>query len=568
MYDSRYGPKTRWSRLGLLLSLVLVFGLLLQACASPAPAPADSGSEAAEAPAAAAEEAAAPEAAAEAGTSGGTLRFGRYADSLFLDPVLNDANLDIWVLNSLYDTLFQSTLDGTGIEPMLAEGYEVSEDGLTFTATLRPDTMFADGSPITPDDVKWSLDRARNPENGIWSFSLEAVDSVEVQGDNQIVINLSRPDPALPAALAMFNSAVMPQQLFEAMPGETDEEKAQAFAEKPIGSGPFMLTEWERGNYMVMERNPYYWQTDDNGVQLPYLDAVRYEIIPEDATRILKLQGGEIDAAEFIPLSRVAELDADPNINMELFPSTKVNDILMNNRETLPDGTENPLSSQQVRQALNYATDKDALIQVVTFGTGKPMGSYMSSTTPLFAQQEMYSFDLEKAKALMEEAGYPDGFDVSILAIAGNADDAALTTALQQMWSQIGVNLVIEPVDSATRTERYRNNDFQMRTAAWTNDINDPSQITSYFAIYDVVESLHTGFQNAELEDLFQQSQAELDPAARADQYARIQEIYVDAAPIVFLYETPYPVALRSNVEGFYQIPLGQNLFVRASITE
>lgn len=562
MSNTRFLSSLRWPRLGLVLSLVLVLGLLLQACAAPAAAPSQTGGESAAAPATGGETAAAP----AAGAAGGTLRFGRYADSLFLDPVLNDANLDIWVLNSLYDTLLQSTLDGQGIEPMLAESYEVAEDGLSMTVTLRPEIKFADGSSITPDDVKWSLDRARNPDNGIWSFSLESVDSVETQGDNQVVIKLNRPDPALPAALAMFNSAVMPQKLFEAMPGESDEEKAKAFAEKPIGSGAFVLKEWERGNYMLIERNPYYWAKDENGIQLPYLDAVRFEIIPEDATRILKLQGGEIDAAEFIPLSRVAELQADANINMELFPSTKVNSILMNNRETLLDGTTNPLSSQQVRQALNYATNKDALIQVVTFGTGMPEGSYMSSTTPLFAQQAMYPHDVEKAKALLQEAGYGDGFDVSILAIAGSADDAALTTALQQMWAEVGVNLNIEQVDAATRTERYRANDFQMRTSAWTNDINDPSQITSYFAIYDVVESLHTGFQNAELEDLFQQSQAELDQAKRTEQYRRIQEIYVDAAPIVFLYETPYPVALRNNVKGFYQIPLGQNLFVKATV--
>ncbi len=538
-----------------ILSLILVLAMLIGACAAPAAAPA------APAAAPAAGEAAAPAAAAPAGKSGGTMVFGRYADSLFLDPVLNDANLDIWVLNSLYDTLLQSTQDGTGIEPMLATGYEAADDALSYTITLRDGIKFADGSDITPADVVWSLNRARNPENGIWSFSLESVDSVEAVGDNQVLITLNRPDPSIPAALAMFNSAVMPQALFEATPGETDADKAKVFAEAPIGSGPFVLKEWVRGEYMNLERNPYYWQTDADGVQLPYLDGVRFEIIPEDATRILKLQAGEINGAEFIPLSRVGELEADPNINMELFPSTKVNDLLMNGRPELLDGTVNPLGDVRVRQALNFATDKDALIQLVTYGTGKVMESYMSSTTPLFAPQAMYPFDLEKAKALLAEAGYPDGFEVSCLAISGNADDAALLTAVQQMWAQAGVTLKIEQVDSATRTARYRANDFQMRTAAWTNDINDPSQITSYFAIYSVVESLHTGFQNDELEALFADSQKELDNAKRAEQYDQIQKIFVENAPVIFLYETPYPVALRTDVKDFFQLPLGQNIF-------
>jgi len=157
---------------------------------------------------------------------------------------------------------------------------------------------------------------------------------------------------------------------------------------------------------------------------------------------------------------------------------------------------------------------------------------------------------------------------VSVLSIAGNADDAALLTAVQQMWAEVGVTLTIEQVDAATRTERYRANDFQMRTGAWTNDINDPSQITSYFAIYEVVESLHTGFQSDEVEALFDESQKELDPAKRGELYRQIQEIYTQAAPFIFLYETPYPVALRKNVEGFYQLPLGQNLFYGAYFTE
>src|ERR1700750_1274551 len=137
---------------------------------------------------------------------GGELVYGRYADSLFLDPVLNDANVDIWILTNLYDTLLQPTADGKGINPGLATEYKVADDGLTFTLTLRKGIKFSDGSDITVDDVKWSLDRAKNPKEGTWNFLLDSVDPIEAKGDDTIIVHLKHPDPSIPAALATFNT--------------------------------------------------------------------------------------------------------------------------------------------------------------------------------------------------------------------------------------------------------------------------------------------------------------------------------------------------------------------------
>ena len=261
---------------------------------------------------------------AQALTRGGKMVYARNADSLFLDPVLNERNVDIWILTNLYDTLLEPTTDGRSVQPGLAESYQLSDDGLTFTAKLRANLKFADGSPLTVDDVKWSLDRARDPKNGAWNFTLESIDSIETKGADTVVLHLKHPDPALTAALAIFNCSIMSKKLFEAAPGATDADKAKAFAEHPVGSGPFMLDSWQRGTQMVIKRNPYYWQMGEDGKPLPYLDEVDFQIISDDATRILKLQAGEVDGAEFIPYARVAELKGDPNLNMELFPSTKV----------------------------------------------------------------------------------------------------------------------------------------------------------------------------------------------------------------------------------------------------
>jgi peptide/nickel transport system substrate-binding protein len=305
----------------------------------------------------------------------------------------------------------------------------------------------------------------------------------------------------------------------------------------------------------------------EDGKPLPYLDELDFPVIPDDATRILKLQAGEIDGAELIPYARVAELKNDPNLDMVLFPSTKVTFLAMNVRPKLNDGSPNPLSDIRVRQALNYAVDKNALAKIVTFDVGKPMVSFMSSATPLVSGNgPAYSFDLAKAKALMKEAGVADGTQVTCLALAGSADDTAILSIVQQMWAQVGVKLNIEQVDNATRTQRYRDANFQMRTSLWTDDIADPSEITSYFAYFPNIQSLHGGWQDKNVDALYEQGQKEIDAAKRADIYKQIQKTYMDAAPILFLYESPYPVALRKSVKGFVQIPLGNNVFSGAYI--
>ena len=222
----------------------------------------------------------------------GVLKFGRGADSQFLDPVLNDSNFDIWMLNNLYDTLLVSSKDGSTLEPNLATDWQVSEDGLTVTLTIRPDVKFADGSSLQTSDIKWTLDRARNPDNGSWTEFLGSIDNVALAGDDKVVLNLSRGDPTILAALAAFNSSIMPEKLFMAEAGETDEDRAKAFSRHPVGTGPFLLTEWRTGSSMLLTRNPHYWAVDSNGTQLPYLDEIRVEVIPDDATRVLKLQAG------------------------------------------------------------------------------------------------------------------------------------------------------------------------------------------------------------------------------------------------------------------------------------
>lgn len=502
---------------------------------------------------------------------GGILNFARYDGSNLIDPIYADRNPDIWMVGSLFDTLLRPSEDGNSVIPGLAEEYSISDDGQSVSLTLRSGVSFSDGTPLTGEDVVFSLDRARNPDLSPWAGLLGSIDNVSAEG-NVISISLKAADPTILSMLATFTTGIVSKAVFEAAEGSTDQEKSAAiFAAKGpgVGSGPFYLCGFEQGTSMEFCANKNYWRKGSDGKALPYLDGVHFEIIPDDATRILKLQAGEVDAAEFIPFSRVPELEADQAINMNLYPSTRIIYSPINTRETRADGSPNPLSDARVRQALNYATNKEALIGLVLQGAGKPMTSpLMAAATQLSANLDpLYAYDLDKAKALIAEAGVAPGTEITFTTLAGSADDSTIFAALQQMWAPLGINLSVEQVDGPTRGAKNRSGEFDIHTYGWVNDVNDPSQVVGWLGHTPTANAVGTGWENAEFNALFEASATEIDAEKRAAQYAEMQEIYADAAPLLFMYETPFAVAVSTSVDGYVQTPLGNNVFDQATVS-
>lgn len=502
---------------------------------------------------------------------GGILNFARYDGSNLIDPIYAERNPDIWMVSSLFDTLLRIDADGRTIVPGLAESFEAAEDGSAVTLMLREGLTFSDGTALTPEDVVFSLDRARNPDLSPWAGLLGNIDSVTHDG-NRITLAMKAPDPTILSMLATFTTGIVSKAAFDAAAGDSDQEKSAAIfaqASAGVGSGPFYLCGFEQGTSMDFCANTHYWRDGADGAPLPYLEGVHFEIIPDDATRVLKLQAGEVDAAEFIPFSRVAELEADPAINMNLFPSTRIIYAPINSRATRADGSPNPLADPKVRQALNYATNKEALIGLVLQGAGKPMTSpLMAAATQLSTQTDpLYGYDIEKAKALVEEAGLAPGTEITFTTLAGSADDGTIFAALQQMWAPLGIKLSVEQVDNATRGAKNRSGEFDIHTYGWVNDVNDPSQVVGWLGYTPTANAVGTGWEDATFNSLFEASASEMNPETRADQYAQMQQIYAEAAPLLFLYETPFAVAVSDAVEGYVQTPLGNNQFDEATVS-
>ena len=275
---------------------------------------------------------------------------------------------------------------------------------------------------------------------------------------------------------------------------------------------------------------------------------MRIEYIPDDNTRVLKLQGGEDDVVDFVPFSQLQTLNSTPGVKAQNFIIQQTTFIILN-------VTKPPLNDIKVRQALNYATDKDAIIKSVFFGQAQvmnapiPLGTYVDKNSP------GYPYDLAKAKALMAESSVPSGFTLPMIVANNNQDRINTALILKDQWSKIGVNVDVQQLEStAARAATRGEGNFMSNPSAWTNDMNDPTEIVNYemrggegsgsFAYW-------TRYNNPTLNDKITQADLEQDPAKREAQYVEIQRTYLSDAPLVFIANLGATAAWRSSVNGF-----------------
>lgn len=364
---------------------------------------------------------------------GGSVVYGMTQDLASLDPhVDTDAGTRDVVFN-LYEGLVKPTSDG-GFIPAVASDYIISDDAKTYTFTLRDGITFHDGTPVTIEDVKYSIDRYAEIQGESSAFS-SLVDSVEVQDDKTLVVNLKE---SYSEFLPMMTIAIIPQ---------SNEDPAG----NPIGTGPFKYVSYTPGQNLELEKYDGYWQ---EGV--PSLDSVEFKFIADVDTAFVELQAGTIDILKYLTSAQAETLGDDYNIvqgSMNLVHAMYLNSAY------------EPLSKTEVRQALCYAVDRDAINNFIFGGKSHIIGSHMIPAMSKYYEPEaetVYSYDPEKAKELLADAGYADGFDLEITVPSSYSQHVDSAQIIADELSQVGINVTLNQVEWSTWLQDvYKGGNFQ-----------------------------------------------------------------------------------------------------------
>jgi peptide/nickel transport system substrate-binding protein len=480
--------------------------------------------------------------------SGGTLRFARFFDVESLDPMGVADNGSIFVRVQIFNTLVEADPDTLPeVGPGLADEWESSEDGLTWTFHIRDNAMFSNGEPVTAEDVQFSLMRFADPEINVNIPSLGiGIESVDIVDDQTVQVNLDRPVGAFLENLSVFPASIVNKAAVEA---EGDDHW-----NNPLGTGPFMLGEWVPGSHITLVRNEHYWEAGQ-----PYVDEVRFDYIADDNARMLRIQGGDADIVEGVPWTQIPSLEDADGFSVQVDDIVRYEGVFLNH-------TVAPLGEVGVRQALNYATDKEAINEAVYGGVGTVANSMIPQATYHADYDEVpaYDFDLEQAQALMAASSMPDGFDLTLIYPSGSAAHEQLGTILQAQWAEIGVNLTLEEVDTGSLFgDRFFTMEYEagIPLPKFTADVIVPDEVALLFYDTDPENALAgflTGWEVPEaLDDLVEQAAFTNDEAVRAEIWPQVQAMAMEEAPWVTLFFLPSVHAVADNVHGFRVVPNG-----------
>jgi peptide/nickel transport system substrate-binding protein len=451
-----------------------------------------------------------------------------------IDPHWSTLGSQAEALRHVYDTLVD--VDETlQLKPGLAVGWEPVDD-TTWEFTLREGVTFHDGTPFTAEDVKFSIERI--PEvTGPMSMTLytKYVDSVEVVDDYTLRVSTKGIAPALPNDFT---------RLF-VVPSETGMEAGnEAFnsGEKAIGTGPFRFVSWEPKGDMVMERYEDYWG------ETPAWERVVRKEIPDDAARVAALRSGQVDLINYVPASDYIAMQNDGDIETFVSDSVYILNVQPNVKDEEPQpitvsGEEvegNPLQDKRVREALDLAINRDVLVNVVLEGLGTPATQLMPAG--FFGYSDRIGarpYDIERAKALLAEAGYPDGFEVDFTCTNNRVPgDAVVCEALAQMWSRLGLTVNAQALNGTVFFPAAAREEYTMAMSAW-GTLTGEAAYTYGAMIHSKDDEKgfgnfnRTGYSNPEFDEVFVRGTQTLDAEERKAVYEQASEIAMEDRALI-----------------------------------
>ena len=472
------------------------------------------------------------------------ITIGRAVDSDDLDPVTCIGNVNIFVFNLLLDGLLKTSDDGSSIEPCLATDMpEVSDDGKTYTFHVQEGLVFSDGTPVTAEDWEWTFTRAIENEDSNWHMCVENIDHVECPDDTTVIVYTKEEAAATLANLCIFTLGVQSKSYFDKV-GEDEYHNCI------LGTGPYTVSEWKKGEYLTLEANPNYRNADE-----PITKTVEFKVVADDAARIIQLQGGDIDIATDLSFSGMMQLESDPNITVQPDPSTMVYWLSLNT-------TSEKLSDPKVREALYVATNAQEFVDTITFGYATPACSIVNPTSEFYYASDQPSGDVEKAKSLLEEAGVGP-FELNLLIREGNETNNQIGMILMKQWAEIGVTVNLNQLESTAYSAARKDlSNFDMIISGWSDDVSDPAEMMQFVFDYDVTQGYYSGVQfDDEMQQLNSDALVELDEEKRKEDYAQIQQKLREMAIYIPLMVTPWCNAMNSAVTGWVQTPLGNFRF-------
>jgi peptide/nickel transport system substrate-binding protein len=469
---------------------------------------------------------------------------GLLAEPVTMDPPqITDLN-STRVIKRMFEGLTAQELGTYRIVPGLAQSWDISKDGLVYTFKLRPNVKFHDGTPLTAEAVRFCFERQLNGKSPYYATGTYPY----VKGFLGNVAGVEAVDPLtvqikLKAPLTPFLQYLAHHSLYVYSP-EALKKFGKDIVKNPVGTGPFKLQTWEPGVKVVLARNDQYW----GGA--PKIRQAIYVPIIEAQARLAAIKTGEIDLTMDVPPDSLADLRNDPNVVVAETNSSAVWYVTLNTRHPF-------LKDRRVRQALNYAVNKDAIIRDILKGTAIVARGPMSPVYGPYYEDNLraYPYDPEKARALLKEAGYAGGFDLTFMVPesgSGMQSPVEMATVIQANLAQVGVRAKIQTLEWGAYLKKYLDAP-DMAEMSWNPSIGDPDHMMYMLLSSDrFPPAFNAGFyQNDRVDELLRKGRTTIDEKARVPLYREAQKLVVEDAPWIFVDHGKQVIIHRKRVQGF-----------------